>query len=384
MSTVPHPAARGIELQVHLPVTFIERGACVPFTSPPLVGARVRRGDRDTLELIIPNPSGLRGVYVVPWSAMAELCRPTAHDVKLAETIAGLTGISPRAVRQAAHQIGLEGWAGRDVAASVARARAADEQARLATNFHLLLRLVAQIEHRTGPLGDLPKTRTAEMETRIKTALALVGSRLQRPTDGLASDLEDSSALLATCGIDDGAAKTGMGPQAAPARMPQTVASLVEIRNELIGWREDDDEGSYLIARMIVAAVDLTVVCANGTIRAARAPFSDIVQFLVRWHGAQTSVADVITRPEWLLDGWAPIVTLWREAEGPAQRRAALAEIAPLVPVIPKEAANWAALDVDVEHPEQLRRFIPINQDWRSGVAVSDVVARNERRRATA
>ena len=44
----------------------MERGASVPFTTPMLSGARVRPADRIGLELLMPNPSGGRGTYIVP------------------------------------------------------------------------------------------------------------------------------------------------------------------------------------------------------------------------------------------------------------------------------------------------------------------------------
>ncbi len=68
MSSPPSPA-----LQAFHPVTFADRGAAVPFTSSLLAGARARPAERGGIELLIPNPAGGRGVYVVPWTSMREL-----------------------------------------------------------------------------------------------------------------------------------------------------------------------------------------------------------------------------------------------------------------------------------------------------------------------
>ena len=45
------------------PPTFAERGASVPFTTPIIVGSRIR-GRQDRLELVVPNPSGAKGNYM--------------------------------------------------------------------------------------------------------------------------------------------------------------------------------------------------------------------------------------------------------------------------------------------------------------------------------
>ncbi|MBU6498939.1 MAG: hypothetical protein KGQ40_10460, partial [Rhodospirillales bacterium] len=53
-----------------LPSTFLERGVAVPFTTPQLAGARARPGTRVPLELVVPNPSGGRGHYILPWDGL--------------------------------------------------------------------------------------------------------------------------------------------------------------------------------------------------------------------------------------------------------------------------------------------------------------------------
>jgi hypothetical protein len=68
-----------------LPTTFLERGVAVPFTTPILIGARARPGERKPLELIVPNPSGARGVYILPWDGISGLCKPTVHDRRLSD-----------------------------------------------------------------------------------------------------------------------------------------------------------------------------------------------------------------------------------------------------------------------------------------------------------
>src|ERR1700679_4215228 len=86
----------------HHPTTFLERGVAVPFTTPMLLGARARPSDRGGIELIVPNPSGARGFYIVPWSGVCRLCRPTVHDPRLYQRIAEREGVTPSSIRVAA------------------------------------------------------------------------------------------------------------------------------------------------------------------------------------------------------------------------------------------------------------------------------------------
>ena len=47
------------------PTTFLERGVVVPFTTPLLAGARARSARKPGIELVLHNPSGGLGVYVM-------------------------------------------------------------------------------------------------------------------------------------------------------------------------------------------------------------------------------------------------------------------------------------------------------------------------------
>lgn len=372
MSSGPIPTTPAVVLHAYAPVTFLERGVCVPFTAPMLAGARVRPVERGTLELVIPSPSGGQGAYVLPWASIGELCRPTVHDAKLIEKVPSLRGVTPHVIRAAARETAAEGWAGREAGAAASEADKAETQARLITNFGLLLRLVAQVEPDSKLISPPDFAAPVEIERRIKAALAIVAPKLDRSTDEVAADLETISALLTGVGI---------GPHAAQARLPRAVEALRATRDELVAWADDGTDDSQLIARMAAAAADFTLACAGPTLQVARAAADDVQMLLARWQSGPDAVAQVAVRPDWLMDGWEPICALWQMAASPSERRAALAEIAPLVPIIPKEAVTWAGLDLDVDGAQR-RRTVPFNVDWRTGMTVLDAVRRNEQLRA--
>lgn len=72
----------------------------VPFTTPFLLGARIRLTDTPSeLEVVIGNPSGGRGFYIVRWGALPEACAPTLHDRRLWQRLCDQTAIAPSLAR---------------------------------------------------------------------------------------------------------------------------------------------------------------------------------------------------------------------------------------------------------------------------------------------
>lgn len=99
-------------VQSYHPTTFLDRGVAVPFTTPLLAGTRARPAERGGTELVVPNPSGGRGVYILPWGDLRALCNPTVHDRRLNERAAALPAIAPSSIRDVARQVAAEGLAG--------------------------------------------------------------------------------------------------------------------------------------------------------------------------------------------------------------------------------------------------------------------------------
>jgi hypothetical protein len=149
------------------PATFAERGVAMPFTTPMLAAARLRRGADGLPELLLPALGG-RGVYILGWEACLGLCGPTLHDRGLWAELAGRTP-SPAAVRDAARRVALRGLAGR-------AARAAAE-ARLAAG------------------GDRPAGRMAALEALARTLEAWAGAAVT-PADRRAALLVCGAARL--------------------------------------------------------------------------------------------------------------------------------------------------------------------------------------------
>ena len=91
-------------IQTYRPATFLERGVAVPFTTPLLTGARARPGARSKVELVVRNPSGGRGYYIVPMCQRPRAVPPTVHDSRLNRLISSLP--SPDTFHRAAGRLG--------------------------------------------------------------------------------------------------------------------------------------------------------------------------------------------------------------------------------------------------------------------------------------
>ncbi len=325
------------------PASFVERGVDAPFTAPLLAGARMRPMNRPGIEFVVPNPSGGRGVYILPWSSARALCRPTVHDLRLYEELRRLPALTPSSVRLAARVVATEGLAGQEAQAAAIEAAEADAAARLRTVSLLWLSL------RSAKLpGFTPEVVARELDA-LGTMLAPIG----------------------------------LPPDADAARLPRLLAALEILRAETDVWaRVNEGEALAPLAGMVSNGAATVIVAGACAIRNARALAADVPALLLQWTRSPADVAARIARTEWLLDGWDRINLLWRDARWPAGQRAALLEMAQLVPDLPLEAADWSGMPTDGAQPGHECRVVSLSEDWRTGSASFGLISRNERLRA--
>jgi hypothetical protein len=357
------------------PATFLDRGVTVPFTTPFLLGARIRPTEaRAGLEVVITNPSGGRGYYIVPWPALPEICSPTLHDRRLWQRLSDQTAVSPTAVRETARAVAAEGLAGREAAAAVGQARNEDGAARMRANFLLLLDLIRRTESReeaaVPPQADSP----ARVEQRARQAVARFAPRLGVSAEIIAAWLE--SIAGAFCGI-------GVPGDPSPSRIRAMIAGLRAMVAEIELWvAQSPDPGEQHAAALVMDAARLTLSCAAIAFKDLDGMLSDTPTLLRAWREDSTGLGRRAAQPDWLLDGWQVICELWRDAD-PGLRQGALWEMALLAPVMPREVEDWLGVEEDWDRPARMRRVVRANEDWRSG-RMLDIVARNERLRARA
>lgn len=354
------------------PTTFVERGVAVPFTTPVLTGARARPGERGTTEIIVPNPAGGRGVYILPWGGICQLCRPTVHDTVLNQRVSALRSVTPDAIQKIARAVAAEGLAGRAPLAAAAAAAESDREEELVTNFNLLLALIEQMAPVEFGAMAAHRQATDDLKARARRATEQLAPRIGRTPDAIAIELEELARIFAPLGVP--------GQQPTP-RLIRVLNSLRELRDGMQQWtvRHADETGAA--AEMIATVADVTIACAERTVADAHLRLGAMADLLAGWQARPEEIMSVAARPSWLLDGWDQICLIWRRAETELKRVAAIFEMAVLVPVIPREASEWVGMTVDTDVVTRFRRTVRRNEDWRTGANL-ELIASNEQLRA--
>lgn len=375
MSAVLNETLERFGTAAYQPATFLERGVTVPFTTPFLLGARIRpTSARAALEVVITNPSGGRGFYIVPWGALPEVCAPTLHDRRLWQMLSDQTAIAPSLVRETARAVAAEGLAGRAAATAVAQARSEEGAARMRANFLMLLDLVSRTETRNEATVAPQADTLANIESRARRAVARFAPRLGVSPEIIAAWLEAIAAVVAGIGVPG---------DTAPSRMRALAQHLATTVQEIELWiAKSPDPREQHAAMLVVDAARLTLGCAAAAFKDLDGTLSDTPTLLRAWREDSTDLGRRATRPEWLLDGWQVICELWADAD-PALRSGVLWEMAMLAPVMPREVEEWLGLTEDWDRPTRLRRVVRANEEWRTG-RMLEIVARNERLRARA
>lgn len=377
---VERTASEGAAVELGLPGTFAARGVRVPFTTPALDGACVRlspqgggRAAGARLEMLLPNPSGRGGVYVIEWGTIPRICAPTLFDRDVVRRVAALPALTPDSVRGAIHRAGATGLAGEAVSEAASHAAAAARQERLAAHVALLMALIRQGEERYG------REPAAEASTRggAGSALAGIEHRARCAITALAADLalpEGSSEALGRM-VEDLAspfAGIGLGPQAEDARLPRLQREVARLAHEAGQAAATGCEE----ARMVAQAATVLARAGGEILRAARARAGDVARLVRDWSRDPANVVLELTRAEWLFDGWDRPCASRRQLSSDGAWRALAAQL----PTVPGEVASWSAeFRTVAADMRRMQRRPASAEDWRMGVALADLVAENEK-----
>ena len=358
------------------PATFQERGVALPFTAPLAGGMRARLSRNRGIELIVRNPAGGRGVYVMPLSALTALCRTTLYDKVVSNRIGFLETITPASVRTVGRATAAEGLAGEDAMQAARAAAKAEQGDRAAVVHHLLSSLVRQVGARPGASTTSPEPDLADLDARARQTVAWIAQRLgQSAAWGVQAldALADAVTGVGVAGVND------------VGRIPGLISRLAVMREQVAEWANSQRHSDRaFFAHSVCSVIDFTRSVATVMMGQTRALTDDVVGLLRYWATDPLAVVRIAERPEWMLDGWEQIYLIWAQALDNAARRVALVEIADYLPAIPTElnkrgAGKLPMDDVFAEHGQ-----IALNEDWRTGATVFDLIARNERLRAAA
>lgn len=358
------------------PSTFAERGVTVPFTTPAVAMARLRPMATGAAELIVANPSGADGSYVFPLRALGDFTTLSMHDRLLLDLLLELPAIVPSEIRKAARTAASTGAAGRAVARSAEQAAVRETQEQLLTNLLLITILLRQAGFATV---DWRRLDLGDRETRATTRhyLARYEDRLGLKPDAMLALVEELCPLIAPIGVAGGAFK---------AAHDVIVERLGHLASSLRDWARGEAKDQASGVELIACCAEFTAAKATAGLGRARARTDDMVALLRAWQGRDKGLLGELARPDWLLDGWGEIAALW-EAVAKDDRevqRAVLARIETLVPVLPKEALDDAANEVVPQRQLSQRRWVRLNEDWRSGAVQLDDGARVEKAKGLA
>ncbi len=310
------------------PATFLERGVAVPFTSPPLAGARVRQRER-RCDLVVPHPGGARGVYIFSLASLGEFCVPSVHDVLLAGRLLTLPSLTPASVRLTALGVAAEGSAGRAAAAAAEAAVQADRDMETACKAMLLAALARDTDVR-GLAADATQ--------RTQIAVHQLARRTGRTPEAVAADIAVLAGRLAQAGLD---VPAGPHSPALPGRSRMLLKSVGAMATQVQAWGHAG--GDQQAALQVAALSEAMAATGQLVLEAAHKLLLDPAALLAGWAAAPDALSARIGRPDWLLDGWEHICLLWRVSADGDARAAALAELTLLLPPIPQEAQPWFA-----------------------------------------
>jgi len=340
--------------------SFAVLGAGVPFTSPRLLGARIRLSPQQRdFELVLINPAQAKGNYIIPWRGLPEVGSPTLFDLRLWETLSKAKEIHPTAIRRETLVVSAEGLAGRHAANAAQDALREEKE----NEGRLLAAFVGQC------LGGQPASMAVAAklnseEPQHMQALQTLAAR----SPILAQNLKALASTLAF---------VGPGTEAASTPLRRLMHEISVMVGEMRAFLRDGDEGNENTAfHFLIEASETTLHYAELAIKEIEARLGDIVDFLTRPEIDAAKILDRARRPEWILDGWGILVALWRRTDS-LMRSGIVWDLIPLVPAMPREVHEWFAADQARKAPARLPRVVAFATDWRTGQTL-ELTARNE------
>ena len=308
-----------------LPATFAECGVNVPFTTPQLAGTRVRWSPGSGLEGIVPSPSG-RGIYVLPWSQVGSLCRPTVYDLRLVARIAALESVTPVAVRSASWAVAAEGLAGRPALHAAQAAIAAAGRASRQALGHLHRQLALESAGPGAPRPPADEDDAGVGDARHDQAAAAFAARHALSADRVAGALTEVAGHFATLGL-------GLSPGSGflPARMTR----LTLLRDAFA--HADKPGATPQELAPVVVLLDMLLAQVDAALLDAAALTGNVGLLLRNWLKPNSPLPGRLSEPEWLLDGWDRLDVLWRLEQASGRPRLKASQVTALLPPLPSK-----------------------------------------------
>lgn len=358
------------------PSTFEERGVVVPFTTPMLAFARVRRDRNEALEVLVPGMSGGAGTYVIGWPSIPEMFRLSVHDRALHEKIYEDKVSTPRGMRRCAQEIAMTGLAGIDAVESAKKVHQNEENERLLTNYFLISATVEAMAPGAAKLTLADVTSSAGKK-KTREILDGVASKLGISSEQLYINLELWSDMVAPVGL-------ASMPQ--DCRLRRLLKQIEQFSGMIAGWgaRTNADVDGYGTLTGEVAR--LTIEIAYELVWSIDDYVTQMPNTLRNWKRNELGLKELLDRLSWVLDGWEHVLAIWNaSAEGPIYQQAeALAEMVRMLPLVPKKELDALKSQAWGKLENAMRSHVRQLQGWQTGETDLELALRIEKRRAAA
>lgn len=352
------------------PSTFEERGAAVAFTTPILAQTRVRKDDRERLEVLVPNLSEGRGVYVVPWKGLPQAFPMTVHDRMLQDLIRRAGGCSPEDIRKAVLEAARCGLAGPLAVESAERALADDDEQRLLINYQLVVEVLKAVGLESS---DILRAGLGSAEGE-----RLTRGYMMKAARHLGLEPQELYARIAELAVY--MEPVGLVTSPRPARLRRLMRNLNAFRDSITEWSTDNVSEAAPIGLFCGEVAEHTLNQARGVVNQLDQAVTAFEALLRQWETKRVVVRRATTRLSWLLDGWDFINSTWAEAQSKSRHEQSMTvhEIFRVIPLLPRnEERNDHALMAEGVLAAN-RRTVRAYVDWRSGQLDMDLVMRIE------
>lgn len=318
-----------------LPETFEQRGVYVPFTTPILAYARLRRPIGGSLEVLIPGLAGGSETYIIPYKVLPDVLNLLVHDRALHEELLNLRKITPGRVRQSANLVAMTGLGGPALAKRAKQDRQSEQELPTLILFSLIRNAISQLASSHPGVTELDgrKIATPEGLNLAREALGGYGQTIGESGNKIYARLERWANALAPLGMSDGSIK---GP------LLILLTTLEDLTVELSKWLIQEPPDTAEMAQRTVTAARAAAQRARDHLNAIAELEKSMAEPLRSFDETENKITLHIERISLMLDGWQRVIDLWEMGRDGDRffQRDTLEGFAQYLPILPLEAVG--------------------------------------------
>ena len=318
-----------------LPETFEQRGVYVPFTTPILAYARLRRPIGGSLEVLIPGLAGGSETYIIPYKVLPDVLNLLVHDRALHEELLNLRKISPGRVRQSANLVAMTGLGGPALAKRAKQDRQSEQELPTLILFSLIRNAISQLAPSHPGVANLDGRQIATPEglNLAREALGGYGQTIGESGNKIYARLERWANVLAPLGMSDGSIK---GP------LLILLTTLEDLTVELSKWLIQEPPDTAEMAQRTVTAARAAAQRARDHLNAIAEMEKAMAEPLRSFDETENKITLHIERISLMLDGWQRVIDLWEMGRDGDRffQRDTLEGFAHYLPILPLEAVG--------------------------------------------